>query len=330
MHRTKKGHAHVPRGELVYAGVGFHLAAVAGLIVLPAPGMTELMLFGASYTTRMFGVVAGHHRYFSHRAFSTSRWFQCTLATLGAMGFQRGPIWWASHHTEHHLHSDTKKDSHSPVSGSLVWAHVGWFWATEENDKLPDKLVQGKMKNIERWQKFPELVWLDKNDKIPPILLGFACYLLGDFSGLIGSALLPTTLIWGFVLPTVGIWHGMWSLNSICHTWGTRRFATADNSRNNWWMTLPLLGGNWHNNHHAFHWSAREGLKWWEIDPAYYALKGLEKLGIVWNLKVPSEQQIARLEAKHAKDPTVRIKNTLIPAVVPAGMYDGAKKQGGA
>jgi stearoyl-CoA desaturase (delta-9 desaturase) len=177
------------------------------------------------------------------------------------------------------------------------------------------------MRGVSRWAQFPELVWIDNNDKIPPIVLLSALFALDGTTG----------LLWGFVLPTVvsgllnpptrtinsvclcqAIWHAMFSLNSACHTWGDRRFPTADQSRNVPWLTLPLLGENWHNNHHAFHWSARAGLKWWEIDPVYYGLRGLEKLGVVWSLKVPSEKQLAKLEARAARDPTYVIKNTSV------------------
>jgi len=300
--RCQSGHAHTPRKELVGAFGIIHVAAAGALLFGPAPGMHEALLFGTSYTLRLFGVTAGHHRYFSHRSFKTSRWFQCVLATLGASAFQRGPLWWASHHLEHHKHSDTEKDSHSPVSGSLVWAHLGWFWASEEYNAHPDKYLEGQMRGVSRWAQYPELVWIDNNDKIPPIVLLSALFALDGTTG----------LLWGFVLPTVAIWHAMFSLNSACHTWGDRRFPTADQSRNVPWLTLPLLGENWHNNHHAFHWSARAGLKWWEIDPVYYGLKGLEKLGVVWALKVPSEKQLAKLEARAARDPTYVIKNTSV------------------
>jgi stearoyl-CoA desaturase (delta-9 desaturase) len=184
---------------------------------------------------------------------------------------------------------------------------MGWFWASEENNAWPDQLREGRMPHIARWQRFPELVLIDNHDKVPPIILLAACFAFDGCNG----------LMWGFVIPTVGIWHAIFSLNSICHTWGERRFATSDNSRNVSWLTLPLLGGNWHNNHHAFHWSAREGLKWWEIDLAYLTLRGLEKIGVVWGLKVPSDKQVAKLEAKHTKDPATRIKNTVISAVIP-------------
>lgn len=285
--RCQSGHPHVPRKELMFAGTAMHLATAGTLLYYPLtgsmPGLTELTIFGVSYSIRMFGVIAGHHRYFSHRSFQTTRSFQCILALLGASSFQKGPIWWASHHLEHHVHSDTPQDSHSPVSGSLVWAHAGWFWASEENNEWPDRL----RKPVRHWLKYPELVAIDRHDKIPPIMLLTACYAMGDISG----------LLWGFVLPTVGIWHSMFSLNSICHSasFGSRRFDTPDHSRNVWWF-FPLLGGQWHNNHHKFHWSAREGLKSWELDPVYYGLLGLEKLGVVWKLRVPSERQIAKLE----------------------------------
>jgi stearoyl-CoA desaturase (delta-9 desaturase) len=168
------------------------------------------------------------------------------------------------------------------------------------------------MPHIARWQQYPELVAIDNYHQLPGIALMAACYAFDGYSG----------LLWGFVMPTVGIWHATYSVNSLCHVFGERRFATSDNSRNNAWLALATLGGSWHNNHHAFHWSAREGLKWWEVDLAYWTLLGLEKVGVVWGLKLPSDAQVERLEAKHAKDPAKRIKNTLIPAHQPPSMNE--------
>lgn len=241
----------------------------------------------ASFSTRMFGITGGYHRYFAHGSYQTSRSFQLALAVLGAAAWQKGPLWWASHHVEHHLHSDTLADTHSPVSGSLLWAHMGWFWANMEFDQHPTAYQLGKGR-VAKFAAVPELAALDRFHHGPGIALGALAYAVDGTPG----------LLWGFVVPTVALWHSTFAVNSVCHRWGARRFATTDNSRNNTWVALAAFGEGNHNNHHAFPWSARHGLTWREPDLTFAILRALEQIGVVWSLKVPTQKQLDRAQGR--------------------------------
>jgi len=273
---------------LVTTSVVMHATAAWALLSGSAamqPGALELAVCAGSFSLRMFGITAGYHRYFAHGSYKTSREFQFALAVLGASAWQKGPLWWASHHVEHHLHSDLHSDPHSPVSGSLLWSHMGWFWASMEYDAHPKAYAEGRGR-IAKFKQFPELVAIDRFHHAPGIALAALAYAAGGEPG----------LVWGFVVPTVGAWHATFAVNSVCHQFGSRRFATTDNSRNNMWVALAAFGEGNHNNHHAFPWSARHGLGWREPDLSYAILQLLERLGVVWDLKVPSDEQIERAQ----------------------------------
>jgi len=221
----------------------------------------------AMYYIRMFGVTAGYHRYFSHRSFKLNRVMQFALAFLAETSAQKGVLWWAAHHRVHHQTSDTEEDIHSPEQEGFWWAHVGWV-LSNEYDEYDPRLIQD-------FAKYPELRWLDRNFLVPPVVLG--AVMLG-FGGLTG-------FIWGYVISTVMLFHGTFAINSMAHVWGTRRFDTPDQSRNNFWLALITMGEGWHNNHHQYMYACRQGLRWWEIDMTYYLLRGLEAVGIVRDIR---------------------------------------------
>ncbi len=232
------------------------------------------------YLLRMFAITAFYHRYFSHRSFSTSRAAQFAFALLGASAVQRGPIWWASHHRHHHRHSDRPADSHSPRQHGFLWSHVGWLLATENFPARPS-LVPDLV-------RYPELRWLDRYDAAVPAALAVSLYALGAWLersapglGTSGAQL----LVWGFCISTIAVHHVTFSVNSLAHRYGSRRYATRDDSRNNPWLALLTLGEGWHNNHHHYPSAARQGFYWWEIDASYYALRLLAALGVVWDLR---------------------------------------------
>ena len=234
----------------------------------------------ALYGIRMFGITGGYHRYFSHRTFQTSRTFQFLLAFLGCMSAQKGPIWWASHHRHHHLYSDTENDVHSPSISGIYHAHVGWVISTKYNH-TETELVRDL-------NKFPELRFLGQWYMVPPILLAVATFFLGVglnsvFPGLGTSG--PQMLIWGFFISTVLLYHGTFCINSFTHLIGKRRFDTGDDSRNNFILALITMGEGWHNNHHRYQSSERQGMYWWEIDITHYGIVALSKLGLVWNIR---------------------------------------------
>jgi stearoyl-CoA desaturase (delta-9 desaturase) len=220
---------------------------------------------------RQWAVTAGYHRYFAHRTYKTSRAFQFFLAVLAQSSSQKGVLWWAAHHRVHHKLSDQPGDVHSPMQHGVFYAHVGWlFDDTEETrwDKIRD------------FAKYPELRWLNKYWAVPPAALATACLLIAGWPG----------LFIGFFLSTVLLWHNTFLINSLTHLWGTKRFDTKDDSRNNMVTALLTLGEGWHNNHHHYQSSCRQGFYWWEIDVTYYVLKMLSWVGLVWDIREVPER----------------------------------------
>jgi stearoyl-CoA desaturase (delta-9 desaturase) len=229
---------------------------------------TAVVLFVACFTVRMFCITAGYHRYFSHRAYRVGRVTQALLAFGGTTAAQKGPLWWASNHRDHHRYADTDRDPHSPREG-FWWSHVGWVLSGRAGPMRPEK--------IEDFARYPELRWLDSHDWVGPWLLGTACFLIGGWSG----------LVFGFFGSTVLLWHTTFTVNSVTHVWGRRRYATSDTSRNNAIVAICTLGEGWHNNHHHYPNAARQGFEWWEIDVTYYVLRALSFVGIVSDLRQP-------------------------------------------
>lgn len=237
------------------------------------------------YLLRMFAITGFYHRYFSHKAFKTSRPVQFIFAFLAASAAQRGPLWWASHHRHHHAHSDHPEDPHSPSQHGFFWSHLSWF--------LANKNFRLKKERIKDWLQYPELKLLDRFDVVAPLALALGLFGLGAWLENAAPHLQTNGLqlfIWGFVISTVLLYHMTFTVNSLAHVWGKRRFSTNDDSRNNPVIALFTLGEGWHNNHHHFPSSARQGFYWWEIDLTYYGLKILAALGLIWDLrKVPVE-----------------------------------------
>lgn len=232
------------------------------------------------YFVRLFSIGAFYHRYFSHKTYSTNRFWQFVFACIGASSAQRGPLWWASHHRQHHMVSDQKEDAHSPVQHGFWWSHVGWFLSKKHYFYNPDR--------VRDLAKFPELVFLDRYDSLAPIVLFISLFIAGVLLEIYSPGLNTgpgKMLVWGFCISTIALFHTTVSINSLSHVFGRRRFATTDNSRNNWFLALMTLGEGWHNNHHHYPATARQGFFWWEIDITYYTIKLLEKLGIVWDVK---------------------------------------------
>ena len=244
-----------------------------------------------TYGVRMFAVTAGYHRYFSHRSFTLNRWSQFALAFFAQTSAQRGVLWWAAHHRAHHRYSDTDEDVHSPVQRSLWWSHIGWLFSAGSSGY--DSRV------MREFEQFPELRLLNKYHRVPAILFGAGVFALGGYQA----------FLWGFVLSTVLLWHGTFSINSLAHRWGTKPFKTGDESRNNLFLALITLGEGWHNNHHQFMYSARQCLRWWEIDVTYNVLKILSLFGIVRTLRAPLPSLVSSLR-NPATDPGVQIRTT--------------------
>jgi stearoyl-CoA desaturase (Delta-9 desaturase) len=237
------------------------------------------------YAIRMFAITGFYHRYFAHKSFQTSRFGQFVFAIIGATAVQRGPLWWAAHHRDHHVHSDQENDAHSPVQHGFFWSHMGWF--------LSSANFATKFDRVKELAKFPELRFLDRFDVLVPVIFAVAIYVLGEVLAAYAPELNtngPQLLVWGFVLSTVVLYHATFSVNSLAHVWGKRRYQTRDQSRNNFLIALVTLGEGWHNNHHHYPGAAKQGFYWWEIDFTYYGLRVLAALGLIWNLRtVPVE-----------------------------------------
>jgi stearoyl-CoA desaturase (Delta-9 desaturase) len=203
---------------------------------------------------------------------------------------QRGPLWWASHHRHHHLHADQAADSHSARQHGLWWSHLGWFLG-RENFATRTALVPD-------FARYPELRWLDRFDIAVPALLALGLVGLGAGLEHVAPALgvsAAQLLVWGFCISTVALYHATFTINSLAHRFGARRYATRDDSRNNLWLALLTFGEGWHNNHHHYPGAARQGFYWWEIDLTWYGLRALAALGLVWDLKpVPPAVREAR------------------------------------
>jgi stearoyl-CoA desaturase (delta-9 desaturase) len=256
-----------------------HVAAAVGIATLGG-SWRGFALAIALYVVRMFGVTAGYHRYFSHRTFRAGRVVQFLFALLAMSSSQKGVLWWASHHRTHHKFSDQDGDVHSVLSEGFLWGHLGWILSRKY-----DTTDTAKVKDL---SKFPELVWLDRYWWVPPTALGVGCYLAGGWFG----------LTWGFLVSTVLLWHGTFTINSLTHMFGSRRYATTDNSRNNVWLAIITLGEGWHNNHHYYQRSVQQGFFWWELDPTYYVLRLMAAFGLVWDLHAPPPHVVnARPEA---------------------------------
>ena len=256
-----------------------HLAALG--VFFTGFSWVAVAALALTYVTRVFALTAGFHRYFSHRSFKTSRVFQFLMASVGTSSAHLGPMWWAANHRHHHQHSDTEEDIHSPVTSGPFWAHIGWVMCRAYRGLRKDR--------VKDLHKYPELRFIERFHVLAPLSLIAALYGLGAWLEAAYPALGATGLqlvMWGFFLSTVLVYHVTFCVNSVTHMVGTKRFATSDESRNSFWVALLTFGEGWHNNHHRWPLSARQGMYWWEIDITYYLQRVLEKLGLIWDLKV--------------------------------------------
>jgi stearoyl-CoA desaturase (Delta-9 desaturase) len=280
-------------GALLVFFVGFSWAALAMAI--------------AMYVLRMFAITAGYHRYFSHLSFKTSRVFQFLLGWMATSSGQMGPLWWASHHRYHHMFSDTPQDVHSPILRTVYWSHVGWI--------MCKKYMATMTKLVRDFERYPELVWLNKWHVVPVFVLGFFVCGVGMAAHRWAPGLHTDgsqMLVWGFFVSTVFLYHGTFCINSFCHLMGSRRYATRDSSRNSWILAIITLGEGWHNNHHRYPASERQGFYWWEIDMTHYALVVLSWFGLVWSLRPPADE--VYIDA----DLNAKMKSTLRPGELTA------------
>lgn len=241
-----------------------HVAAISVFFVPFEPRL--LWWFGGSYLVRMFGITAGYHRYFSHRSYRLGRLAQAAMAVLAQTSGQKGVLWWAAHHRDHHLHADGPADVHSPRRG-FWWAHVGWILAPDYDAYEPRRVAD--------FGRYAELRWLDRHHWVPVAAFGAGVWAMGGFAA----------FAWGFLLATVALYHATFAINSVAHLSGSRAFETRDDSRNNFWLALLTLGEGWHNNHHYCRSSCRQGIHWWQLDLTYAGLRVLQACGIASGLR---------------------------------------------
>jgi len=274
--------AAAPNDHIAWGRIAPWLIMQAGCLLVFVVGWSPVavLVAVALYVIRMFAITAFYHRYFSHRSYKLSRPMQFLAAVLGASAVQRGPLWWAAHHRQHHRHSDDDGDAHSPHTHSVWWSHIGWFttrgaWATD-------------MRQVKDLAKYPELVWLDRHDKVVPIVLLVGLAALGGYLGSAYPQLGTDALqmvVWGFCISTTLLFHITASVNSIAHLFGRRVWPTRDHSRNSLLLALLTFGEGWHNNHHWHPSSVRQGFRWWQIDITFYVLSCMSWVGLVSGIR---------------------------------------------
>ncbi len=233
-----------------------------------------------AFYVRMFAITGFYHRYFSHRAYRTSRFWQFVFALVGNSAAQRGPLWWAAQHRHHHAHSDHEEDFHSAKLYGFYWSHIGWLTCEESQPTA--------LKAVPDLARYPELRFLDRHEFLVPAIFALAVFGVGEALRALAPGLGTNgwqMLFWAFFVSTVVLFHCTCTINSLSHMFGRRRFHTTDMSRNNWALALLTLGEGWHNNHHHYPSSARQGFYWWEIDISYYILKLMSLVGIVRDLR---------------------------------------------
>lgn len=285
---------HKPEWSRLAPFIFMHLACCG--VIWVGWSWTAVGVAAGLYVVRMFAVTAFYHRYFSHRTFRASRSVQFLFAVLGNMAVQRGPLWWAAHHRHHHRHSDTEKDVHSPHTHGALWSHMGWFTSR--------KAFATNAKAVPDLAVFPELRFLDRFDILVPFLLAWALFGLGWLLEVVAPGLGTNAwqlLVWGFFISTIALYHATYTINSLSHMVGSRRFNTSDSSRNNFWLALLTLGEGWHNNHHFNPGSVRQGFFWWEIDLTYYVLWAMGKVGIISDLR-PVAARVYEHAGRHASN----------------------------
>ncbi len=270
-------------------------------------GFSRIALLVATilYVARMHAITGWYHRYFSHRTFKTTRTMQFIFAFIGNSSAQRGALHWGSHHRDHHRFSDQSGDPHSPRQHGFWISHMLWFSKRENSTAQSRKLKD--------FANFPELMFIDRFDFVAPAVLALATFGLGKFLQRAAPGLHTSgaqMLIWGFFISTVALYHGTFSINSFGHILGRKRFETGDDSKNSLILAIITLGEGWHNNHHHYSNSVRQGFRVWEIDISFYILWVFSKLGLVWNLKpVPSQylQDEPKVMNKHLTESPIQL-----------------------
>jgi fatty-acid desaturase len=271
--KTRPSAAVIAWPSLIWIG-GLHLGAL--LAFVPRYFSWTALGVGVAlhWLTGGIGICLTYHRLLTHRSFAVRPWWlEYVLTMIGCCASEGGAIGWVADHRNHHAHSDGEHDVHSPNRG-FAWAHMLW-WMTPE--VISYHTPQYYMKWAPDLYKDPVHRSMDKYQIVFPSLLLGALYALGGMSW----------LVWGGFVRTIFVLHTTWLVNSATHVWGYRSHETRDASTNNWWVALLTYGEGWHNNHHAFQTSARHGLRWWEVDMTYVAIRALSAVGLAHSVKLP-------------------------------------------
>jgi stearoyl-CoA desaturase (delta-9 desaturase) len=268
----------------------FWLVQASALLVFAVPFSWGFVgLWAASHFVRAIGLTLAFHRYFAHRAFQMNRLARFAWTLVGTAAMQKGPLWWAGHHVNHHRFADREGDPHSPMVSGFYYAHVGWFLNDSRNDRLE--------RSNPVWRDFSgarEIRWLDRYYFLPPLALAAGLFASGGVQA----------LVWGFCLPTMTLAHATFAINTVNHLFGSRRFETPDESRNNPITAFFAAGEGWHNNHHRYQRAARNGFYWWEFDPTWYVIRIMAALRLAWNVQpVPARvyREARSLRARRAR-----------------------------
>jgi stearoyl-CoA desaturase (delta-9 desaturase) len=272
---------HIAWGPVLWI-LGLHVGALLAFVPAYFSWSALAVCVFLHWVTGGVGICLTYHRLLTHRSFATRpRWLEYVLTAIGCCASEGGAVGWVADHRRHHAHSDDDLDTHSPKRG-FGWAHMFW-WMT------PDITSEHTPEYLEHWApdlyKDPVHRWLEKYFIMFPILSAVALYGLGTALG--GATYGMSLLVWGFFVRSIFVLHTTWLVNSATHIWGYRTHETRDHSTNLWWVALLTYGEGWHNNHHAFQTSARHGLRWWEVDPTYMAIRFMSFFGIFYAIKKP-------------------------------------------
>ena len=268
---TRPGTGSINWNTLIAVAI-FHLLAVTAIFFFSWQSLVAALVMW--WIAGSWGIGIGYHRLLTHRGFVAPKWLEYFLSICGTMAIQSGPLTWVTTHRLHHAFTETDKDPHSPRHGTY-WSHIGWiFRGTAQNQSWATMVRYCPDITKDRFQ-----VALDKYYYVPTIIAGIALFAIGGFS----------MVLWAIFFRTVVGWHFTWLVNSATHLWGSRRFDTRDDSRNNGLIAAVTFGEGWHNNHHAHPRSAKHGLGWYEIDANWIQIKLLEKLGVIRDVFAYSE-----------------------------------------
>jgi len=290
----------------------FWIVQASAVLALFVPFAWPLVvLWAGSHFLRAIGLTLAFHRHFAHRSFQMHRVVRFVWAFIGTAAMQKGPLWWAGHHVNHHRFADREGDPHSPLVSGVYYAHIGWFLNDAKHDRLePSNPV------MRDFGRAPEIVWLDRYFVVPPLALALGMFLLGGMPW----------LIWGFCLPTMTLAHATFAINTVNHMFGSRRFDTIDESRNNAVTAFFAVGEGWHNNHHRFQRAARNGFYWWEFDPTWYVIRLMAAVGLAWDLQVVPERIYAEaraVKARRRQQPIASVTDTVPMGLELAEDVDG-------